>query len=192
MAQELLHEMSPNILFKGYMFLRTLLEFFLLIGDLIERAYNQNYNLEYAFSKTPQLKKAWVSFLLVGREDVIVLLITSIGICPHPYCHFIPKVWISCVVHLHCFILWQKQLSEVFGLFSSLSKKCLLPMMMSSMYCRCSRASPCSSAIWIGPWQMVGLCFQPEAVNYVYRMLVQVKGSWVWCARPLNPIHTVQ
>lgn len=27
------------------------------------------------------------------------------------------------MVHLNCFILWQKQMSEVFGLYSSLSQK---------------------------------------------------------------------
>jgi len=28
---------------------------------------------------------------------------------------------------------------------------------MSSMYCNCSGAPPCSSAVWINPWQLVGL-----------------------------------
>ncbi|CAM9143573.1 unnamed protein product, partial [Bubo scandiacus] len=33
--------------------------------------------------------------------------------------------------------------------------------MMSSMYCKCSGASPCSRVVWISPWQMVGLSFHP-------------------------------
>ena len=32
---------------------------------------------------------------------------------------------------------------------------------ISSVYCRCSGAPPCSNTVWINPWQMVGLCFHP-------------------------------
>jgi len=49
---------------------------------------------------------------------------------------------------------------------------------MLPMYCRCSGASHCSSAPWISPWQMAGLCFHPWGSQFqVYWMPLQVKAN---------------
>ena len=45
--------------------------------------------------------------------------------------------------------------------FSKISLAVLPHTVISSMYCKCSGSPPCSSAAWINPWQMVGLCFHP-------------------------------
>lgn len=46
------------------------------------------------------------SFLLVGGDIAVILLITSLRVWKHPPCHFVPKNWISCAgsLTLLCFM----------------------------------------------------------------------------------------
>lgn len=48
------------------------------------------------FQETTTPRKKCVSFLLAGKETVVILLITPIVMRQCPACHFIPKNWISC------------------------------------------------------------------------------------------------
>ena len=64
--------------------------------------------------------------------------------------------------------------------------------MMSSTYCRCSEASPCSSAVWISPWPVVGLCFHlwgalaaPPGENKLWPAL-HCQGDWEQCIGEIN------
>ena len=82
-------------------------------------------------------------------------------------------------------------------------------VVMLSRYCRCSGASPCSREVWISPWQMVGLCFQPWGsqfqvdrtnlhVKVKYGLHTAVRGMeknalailWHSAWLPLTPVHT--
>jgi len=74
----------------------------------------------------------------------------------------------------------QNQLVAVFCTPLSEKLPLLLPphTMTSSMYCRCSGASPFSHAVWISPWQMVGLCFHPwDSQLQVYWTPLQGKAK---------------
>lgn len=79
----------------------------------------------------------------------------SMGICQHLFSHFIPKSWISCAdpLILLCFMAKMAfgTILILFFPFSKYSSSVLPHMLMSPMYCRCSGASPYSSAIWISP-----------------------------------------
>lgn len=78
-----------------------------------------------------------------------------------------------------CFVLWQKKHSGGLGLFSSLPQK--LPL----LYCPTWWYHPgivgvslCSSAVWISPQQMPGLCFHPwDSRFWVYWIPLQVKAN---------------
>lgn len=50
--------------------------------------------------------------------------------------------------------------------------------MISSMYCRCSKTLSHSSAVWVSPWQMVGLYFYYCSSGFqVYCVPLQVKAD---------------
>lgn len=79
-----------------------------------------------------------------------------------------------------------KWLSERFGQFYSLFQKLpLLPLpllshaMISSMYCRCSKAYFHFGVVWVSPWQMVELHFYHWGSGFqVYCMPLQVKADY--------------
>ena len=115
-------------------------------------------------------KKACTSFLLVGGDIAAILLMTSIGIWWHPSWHFIPKNWISCAgpLTLLCLIakLAFRRVWIIFSPFTETSSAVLPHTMILSMYCRCWGNSPFSSAVWMSPWQMLGLCFHPRGNRF--------------------------
>lgn len=127
-------------------------------------------------------RKACVSFLLVGGDIAVILLMTSVGIWHRPSCHFTPRNWISWAGPLTFLLLMVNPASRrvwmIFSPFSNTSTAVFPHTMMSLMYCRCSGASPFSSAAWISPWQMVGLCFHPWGRRFqVYCTPLQVKAN---------------
>jgi len=134
----------------------------------------------YILQKPTTPKQA--SVLLVGEDTAVMLLMTSIGIWQRPSCHFIPKNWISCASPLTLLCLMAKpafrRVWTIFFPFSKTSSTVSPHTMMSLMYCTCSGASPFCSAVWISPWQMVGLCFHSwGSWLQVYWTPLQVKAN---------------
>lgn len=62
-----------------------------LLGHLLERTYHQA-EIQNISPKTTKSRKACVSFLLMGGNIAVNLLITFLRILQHPSCHFTLKI----------------------------------------------------------------------------------------------------
>ena len=82
-------------------------------------------------------RKACVSFLLVGGDIAVILLMTLLGIWCHPSCHFTPRNWISRAGPLTLLLLMAKPApSRIWMIFLLLSQ---IPPLPCSPTQRCDR-----------------------------------------------------
>lgn len=58
-----------------------------------------------------------------------------------------------------------------------------LPYTVVSIYCRCSRASPCSTAAWIDPWQMVEAVSPAQEWGVLGTLGTPPSASQLYCER---------